>query len=199
MNLISDILFWISTGLLVPVIVILILLFFRSLLLVGSFFGQYLNIRRNGRALRLKIEGLTPETAGELEGILKGNDNSLSVRYLKEMLAHKDSPAHIRRLLADFEIAADKDLSSSKTLTKLGPMLGLMGTLIPMGPALVGLSTGDISSMAYNMQVAFATTVVGLFSSAIGFLTHQVKNRWYMQDLTNLEFVADMFGCDREH
>ena len=199
MNLISDILFWIATGLLVPVIVILILLFFRSLLLVGSFFGQYLNIRRNGRALRLKIEGLTPETAGELEGILKGNDNSLSVRYLKEMLAHKDSPAHIRRLLADFEIAADKDLSSSKTLTKLGPMLGLMGTLIPMGPALVGLSTGDISSMAYNMQVAFATTVVGLFSSAIGFLTHQVKNRWYMQDLTNLEFVADMFGCDREH
>ena len=199
MNLISDILFWISTGLLVPVIVILILLFLRSLLLVGSFFGQYLNIRRNGRALRLKIEGLTPETAGELEGILKGNDNSLSVRYLKEMLAHKDSPAHIRRLLADFEIAADKDLSSSKTLTKLGPMLGLMGTLIPMGPALVGLSTGDISSMAYNLQVAFATTVVGLFSSAIGFLTHQVKNRWYMQDLTNLEFVADMFGCDGEH
>ena len=199
MNLISDILFWISTGLLVPVIVILILLFLFSLLLVGSFFGQYLNIRRNGRALRLKIEGLTPETAGELEGILKGNDNSLSVRYLKEMLAHKDSPAHIRRLLADFEIAADKDLSSSKTLTKLGPMLGLMGTLIPMGPALVGLSTGDISSMAYNMQVAFATTVVGLFSSAIGFLTHQVKNRWYMQDLTNLEFVADMFGCDGEH
>ena len=47
MNLISDILFWISTGLLVPVIVILILLFLRSLLLVGSFFGQYLNIRRN--------------------------------------------------------------------------------------------------------------------------------------------------------
>ena len=30
-----------------------------------------------------------------------------------------------------------------------------------MGPALVGLSTGDIASMAYNMQVAFATTVVG--------------------------------------
>ena len=41
-------------------------------------------------------------------------------------------------------------------------MLGLMGTLIPMGPALVGLSTGDIASMAYNMQVAFATTVVAV-------------------------------------
>ena len=73
----------------------------------------------------------------------------------------------------------------------MGPMLGLMGTLIPMGPALVGLSTGDIASMAYNMQVAFATTVVGLFSSAIGFITQQVKQRWYL-DMTNLEFLSEL-------
>ena len=66
----------------------------------------------------------------------------------------------------------------------MGPMLGLMGTLIPMGPALVGLSTGDIAS--------FATTVVGLFSSAIGFITQQVKQRWYLQDMTNLEFLSEL-------
>ena len=71
------------------------------------------------------------------------------------MLEVRNSRPHVERLLADFEIAADKDLAISKTLTKMGPMLGLMGTLIPMGPALVGLSAGDISSMAYNMQVAF--------------------------------------------
>ena len=65
-------------------------------------------------------------------------------------------------------------------------------TLIPMGPALVGLSTGDIASMAYNMQVAFATTVVGLFSAAIGFVTKQTKNRWYTEDMSNLEFMADL-------
>ena len=70
MNFISDILFWISTGLLVPVVVLLILLFLRSLLLVGSFFGQYLNIRKSGRALRLKLEGLTPETVEELGTML---------------------------------------------------------------------------------------------------------------------------------
>ncbi len=198
MNFISDILFWISTGLLVPVIVLLILLFIRSLLLVGSFFGQYLNIRKNGRALRTRLEGLTPLTVASLEGTLPRGNRSISVRYLNDMLAHKDSPAHVRRILADFEIAADKDLSSSRTLTKLGPMLGLMGTLIPMGPALVGLSTGDISSMAYNMQVAFATTVVGLFSSAVGFMTQQVKNRWYMQDMTNLEFVAELLEVGKK-
>lgn len=76
----------------------------------------------------------------------------------------------------------------------MGPMLGLMGTLIPMGPALVGLSTGDISSMAYNMQVTFATTVVGLFAAAVGFITQQVKQRWYLQDMTNLEFLSNLFN-----
>ena len=112
--------------------------------------------------------------------------------YIHRMLEVRNSRPHVERLLADFEIAADKDLAISKTLTKMGPMLGLMGTLIPMGPALVGLSAGDISSMAYNMQVAFATTVVGLFASAIGFITQQVKQRWYLQDMTNLEFLAEI-------
>ena len=118
--------------------------------------------------------------------------NSLVIVYIRRVLGSKDRPAHVQRLLADFEITADKDLAISKTLTKMGPMLGLMGTLIPMGPALVGLSTGDIASMAYNMQVAFATTVVGLFSSAIGFITQQVKQRWYLQDMTNLEFLSEL-------
>ena len=59
-----------------------------------------------------------------------------------------------------------------------------MGTLIPMGPALAGLASGDIASMAYNMQIAFATTVVGLVAGAVGFLTQQVKQRWYLQDMT---------------
>ena len=72
----------------------------------------------------------------------------------------------------------------------MGPILGLMGTLIPMGPALVGLATGDIASMAYNMQVAFATTVVGLVVSAIGFITQQAKERWAMHNLMILDFIV---------
>ena len=76
-----------------------------------------------------------------------------------------------------------------KTLAKIGPILGLMGTLIPMGPALVGLASGDMASLAQNMQVAFATTVVGLLVGAIGFFCNQIKTRWYASDLSDLEYV----------
>ncbi len=198
MNYISNILYWISTGLLVPVILLLIILFVRSLLLIGSFFGQYLSTRKTAALLRCELDGLTAEGLPGLAGRLPSKNKSLVVSYISRILESADSPAHVQRLLAEFEIEADKDLSVSKTLLKLGPMLGLMGTLIPMGPALVGLSTGDIASMAYNMQVAFATTVVGLFSSAIGFITQQVKQRWYLQDMTNLEFLSDLLTESRK-
>lgn len=197
MNTISDIMFWISTGLLVPVVVLLIALFFRSLLLVGSFFGQYMSIRKTDRLIREQMETLTPDNLSALSGQLPAKSTSLVVVYMKRILDSQESSPQVQRLLANFEIAADKDLATSKTLTKLGPILGLMGTLIPMGPALVGLSTGDIASMAYNMQVAFATTVIGLFAGAIGFLTQQVKQRWYLQDMTNLDFLAELLNEKR--
>lgn len=197
MNIISDILYWISTGLLVPDIVLLIVLFGRALLLVGSFYGQYLSIRKTEALLRNELNALTPATVMELADKLPEKSSSLVISYIRQVLQAHESSAQIQRLLANFEIAADKDLAISKTLTKLGPILGLMGTLIPMGPALAGLASGDIASMAYNMQIAFATTVVGLVAGAVGFLTQQVKQRWYLQDMTNLEFLSELLNEKR--
>lgn len=193
MNFISDILYWISTGLLVPVIVLLIIFFGRALLLIGGFFGQYMAIRRTNALLGKELDELNRDNVTTLSERLPKKNPSLVVSYIKRLL-EADDAAMRQRLLANFEISADKDLATSKTLSKMEPMLGLMGTLIPMGPALVGLSTGDIASMAYNMQVAFATTVVGIFAAAIGFITGQVKQRWYLKDMTDLEFVAELLN-----
>ena len=197
MNIISDILYWISTGLLVPVIVLLIVLFGRALLLVGSFYGQYLSIRKTEALLRNELNALTPATVTELAAKLPEKSSSLVISYIRQVLEAHDSPAQVQRLLANFEIAADKDLAISKTLTKLGPILGLMVILIPLGSALAGPASGDSAPMAYTMQIAFATTVVGLVAGAVGFLTQQVKQRWYLQDMTNLEFLSELLNEKR--
>jgi biopolymer transport protein ExbB/TolQ len=194
MEIISDILYWISTGLLVPVIVILIILFIRALLLIGSFFGQYLTIRRSSAQVRKALTDVTAETLDEVIAKLPKKDNVIVIAYIKKMISSRNNRAEVKRLLAEFEIDADKDLGLSKMLVKLGPMLGLMGTLIPMGPALAGLASGDIESMARNMQVAFATTVTGLVAAAIGYVTQQVKQRWYLQDITNLEYLSEVIS-----
>ena len=107
MNIISDILYWISTGLLVPDIVLLIVLFGRALLLVGSFYGQYLSIRKTEALLRNELNALTPATVMELADKLPEKSSSLVISYIRQVLQAHESPAQIQRLLANFEIAAD--------------------------------------------------------------------------------------------
>ena len=189
---ISDIMYWISTGLLVPVIILLIYFFVRALILVGTFFGQYLAVKRTQRLVNSRLDSLTPDNLGDFIKSLPDNNDTLVIPYMIKIAEARGNKPLTDRLLADFEIAADKELSMPKTLGKLGPILGLMGTLIPMGPALAGLAQGDIASMAYNMQVAFATTVIGLVVSAVGFVVLQMRRRWLLQDLTNLEYISQL-------
>ena len=193
MNLISNILYWISTGLLVPVIVLLIFFFIRSLIMIGGFFGQYMQQRRVAAALDANVKNCLP-TVADVDKL----PQSITSAYLRKIVENRGNDARIELLLSEFESTMDKNISTSKILTKMGPILGLMGTLIPMGPALVGLASGDIASMAYNMQVAFATTVVGLVISAIGFLTQQAKERWAVSNLAVLEYVADVMKHQNE-
>lgn len=192
MNVISNILYWISTGLLVPVIVLLIIFFIRAIILIGAFFGQYLQVRKTTEVIYEKLNCLNEETLPDFENRLPKKSNSTLYVYARQIIDAGADRTRADLLLSEYEIEADKEVSTSKTLTKMGPILGLMGTLIPMGPALVGLASGDIASMAYNMQVAFATTVVGLVVSAIGFLTQQAKERWAVKNLTILEYLADV-------
>lgn len=191
MHYITDTLYWISTGLLVPVIVLLIWFFLRALLLLGSWFGHYLDVRRLQGRLDSLVANLTPDAEINIQQSELPKSRLAVVASLGTILEAKNM-AFVEKALADFELEAERDMALGKKLSKMGPMLGLMGTLIPMGPALVGLSTGDIASMAYNMQVAFATTVVGLFSAAVGFVVLQCKQRWYRRDLNTLEFIAQL-------
>ncbi|MGH8734882.1 MAG: adenosylhomocysteinase, partial [Burkholderiales bacterium] len=74
---------------------------------------------------------------------------------------------------------------------RAGPALGLMGTLIPLSPALAGLAAGDVQELSENLRVAFSVTVVGLLIAAIAFGISLVRDRLYSQDLSDLEFVAN--------
>ncbi len=190
MEIISKALFWVANSLLIPDIIILLVLFLRSLLLIGSFYNQFMIKRKNERELNKLIKNLTPSTIVQLKAAIPEKDNSLFIQYLRDLLDSPTSEAYSDFLISNFENEADKDTSLSKLLAKMGPILGLIGTLIAMSPALVGLSTGDISGMAYNMQVVFATTVVGLVISAVGIITLQFKNRWYAKDINNLDYVS---------
>ena len=191
MKYVSNVLFWISNGLLVPVIVGLLYFFVNSILLLGIFFNQYLTHSKQTKLLKKTLDSLRADNMEKLTVEAGKLPQSNFTGFLRNII-EAPSKAYSNRLLADYEVRADAELGKYKLLTKFGPILGLMGTLIPMGPALAGLATGDVASMAYNMQIAFATTVVGLFVGAIGYVLLQIKQRWFVADLADLEFIADL-------
>ena len=192
MDTISEILFWVANSLLIPDIITLLLLFVRSLLLVGSFYNHFITKQKNDKLLNNLIQDLSAEKVENLKSILPQKDNSLYIKYLRKLLSREPSEADSEYLISNFETEADKDLSVSKILAKIGPVLGLIGTLIAMSPALVNLSSGDVSGMAYNMQIVFATTVIGLVVSMAGLITLQFKQRWYSQESNHLFFISQI-------
>lgn len=82
---------------------------------------------------------------------------------------------------------ARRRIDRSELLTRLGPMTGLLGTLIPLGPGLAALGRGDVTQLARAVTVAFDTTVVGLAIGATGFFANRLRRRWYDAALDRLE------------
>ena len=190
MEIISKALFGIANSLLIPDIVLLIVFFLRALILVGGTYNKFMVRRKDAKVFDETIKSLTPEGVDHLRQLLPEKHRSPFTAYLADILANNDSEDYSDYILTRYETEVQKDVNLSRLLTKLGPVLGLVGTLISMSPALVGLSTGDISGMAYNMQVVFASTVVGLVISAVGLFTCQLKQRWYANDVNNLDRVC---------
>ena len=96
----------------------------------------------------------------------------------------------VAKALADFDFASLRRLERTRVLVRAGPALGLMGTLIPLAPALAGLAEGDVAQLSRNLRVAFSVTVLGLIVGAVAFAISLVRDRLYGQDLSDLEFVV---------
>lgn len=189
MNTISDILFIISNGLLIPVVLMLLVFLGKAIFIAVGFYNEYTKHRHLSKQLQNIVENYNIRLLREMQIQWGDTDLSPVVKCARNMVNHCDDPVYCEHSLADFQVDVQKELSVNRALIKFGPVLGLMGTLIPMGPALVGLATGDITSMAYNMQVAFATTVVGMLIAGIGMATLQTRQRFYARSLNALDFI----------
>ncbi len=175
-------------------------MFAWSLALLGSLINEYTSRRRileeledaSIRAAELTKVGRAEEAAL----ILKSYKSPVQVaRALEELARSLERGLFIikfEKILQDAELGMAKALEPMKIGAKAGPILGLMGTLIPMGPALIGLSQGDIRALADNLVIAFATTVIGLAVGGICYGALVIKSRWYRQDLSDLDYAVEI-------
>lgn len=190
MKIVSEILFIVSNGLMIPVILLLLYFLVKAIWILLGLYGQIKVQREISSTLKALVRDYSDECIKDTQIKLQATGESIVSEYLKRIIEHKHDSRYCEHELADFQVEVQNNLAKYRMLVKFGPMLGLMGTLIPMGPALVGLGLGDISSMAYNMQVAFATTVIGMLVSGIGLCALQLNQRYYAGYLNDLEFLT---------
>ena len=101
------------------------------------------------------------------------------------------------KLLQEYEFYTIRRLERTRILVRVGPMLGLMGTLIPLAPALVGLASGDVAALSENLVTAFSVTVIGLLIGGLAFLVSIVRDRLYSQDISDMEYLLELLeGSD---
>lgn len=101
----------------------------------------------------------------------------------------------LEKLLQSCNAAITKSVERTRAMVRIGPMLGLMGTLIPMGPALLALTQGDINTLASSLIYAFGTTVLGLLIGGIAYVITTVRQHWYDKDMNDIRYICEiLFG-----
>lgn len=97
----------------------------------------------------------------------------------------------LEKVVQTAEKQANSKLNKTRFSIRSGPTLGLMGTLIPMAEALLGLSKGDLPALASNSSTAFSTTVLGLAVGLIAYTLTVVNEKWIRADLQAINFKAE--------
>jgi len=193
-------LYMISTSLLYPVILLLLGLIGWSMMLLGSFISEYSTRNRDIKKIKkgcivAKKYINIGEFSKAVETLKNCGSNYFIANFINELTESIKETTFLiesEKLLHDYEIKIAKELEKTRLVARIGPMLGLMGTLIPMGPALIGLASGNIQQLANNLVIAFSTTVLGLMVGGIGYGISLIKKRWYIQDLSDMEYIVDM-------
>jgi biopolymer transport protein ExbB/TolQ len=195
---IDDAIFHVADALEVPVLVLTLLALVTVVFELGGFIVEVRN--RSQRALDLDAIAMAAQEAvrsGErarADEILQQMSRSAPMtRALGTIARQAGLPGADHRLnkaLADFDFDAQRRLARTRILVRAGPALGLMGTLIPLSPALTGLAQGNVSRLSQNLRVAFSVTVLGLLVGAIAFAISLQRDRMYGKDLSDLEFAA---------
>ena len=198
----------ISQSLTIPVLVILLVIVIITIITLGGAISEYTSRKKVpvGVIRDLIYDINASQSVDELKSVISNADipksqkkvltnfkYSFSSSFIasSESLGDSSREALARKLFEFEEEKTIESLRKTDIITRLGPTIGLMGTLIPMGPGLAALGAGDINTLASSLTVAFNTTIVGIGSSALCYFIGKLRSSWYDRYLSDLDALID--------
>ncbi|HEY0981470.1 MULTISPECIES: MotA/TolQ/ExbB proton channel family protein [unclassified Schlesneria] len=175
---IQAVIYQFSNFLLWPCCVLLILGVIHTLFLFGGFVVEGLQRRGAAKALSDPLE--PPPVMKRRTGI---------AQYIRQRNSDPDCSAWLALDRTESALAATVD--KARFWIRVGPALGLAGTLIPLGPALMALAENNLKALSAGLILAFGTTVLGLFSGSLGWIISSAQERWYRLDLAEIRHALE--------
>lgn len=199
--------FKVAGALELPVVVLTVISLVVIVVEAGAFVLEVQQVvrRRFPSLSRAAVSARREVDAGRRDqaaSLLGGAAWTPSMRRLLDRWAHvagtPGAEPLMAKQMADFDFGCTRKLGRTRLLVRTGPALGLMGTLIPLSPALEGLARGDVTSLTDNLQLAFSVTVLGLLVGVAAFGLSLYRDRIYSQSLSDLEYVASVLTAERD-
>ena len=181
-----------------PVAIALLVLLAVSVMDLGALLYEVWRRRREPRtnlseaasrvssALRAMPDGAAAMEVEHLSPSLQRFWNRLR-RRLVEVGSREHLDIWLEESLQQEEIAMTSRLDRTRALIRIGPMLGLAGTIIPLGPALKSLLAGNMAAMVNHLVIGFGAVVCGLMLSGIAYLVTLVRERWTRVEPNDME------------
>ncbi|MDQ6778749.1 MAG: MotA/TolQ/ExbB proton channel family protein [Actinomycetota bacterium] len=196
---VDQVIFHVASALQVPVLLLALLALALVIFELGSYAIEVRGRRSrhfstlSQAALRARVALLANDrkaAAAAVDGVARSPEMAYTLDFITEHARTDGGEHQVNKALADFDFEAQRRLGRTRMLVRAGPALGLMGTLIPLSPALTGLAKGDTATLSNDLRIAFSVTVVGLLIGAVAFALSLSRDRMYGQDLSDIEYVA---------
>ena len=187
----------IASAMELPVVIGLILFIAFTLFSIGWWAVEYFRERRHIQvSLPALMDQLRAAEGGVAETIEKSGLLRRQKDALLELTKHPNFDAAMREslganLLEREQSHYDGILKCTDLVSKLAPMLSLMGTLLPLGPGIMALGQGDTYTLSVSLLTAFDTTIAGLIAAAFCLVISTVRRRWYSGYMADLETLMD--------
>lgn len=189
----------VSESLLTPVMILIVVGLIVVILCIGGLINERISRKTiSSEELESLVRDVSfSQSHSEIEKLIEeSNLFDFQKNVLVKIANNYDIGSEARKALASELISAEetkliKSTNKTDVLVRVGPILGLLGTLIPLGPGLAALGSGDIVTLAEALTVAFDTIVTGLVIGALAYLVSKFKKQWYESDLIVLETIAE--------
>ncbi|MEQ1910357.1 MAG: MotA/TolQ/ExbB proton channel family protein [Vicinamibacterales bacterium] len=140
------------------------------------------------------VLGASSDRRQQLPGVLRTLLADVERRQSERMLTN----GGLEHVVLAHEERIRGRLTMPRLLVKVGPSLGLLGTLIPMGASLASLASGNLEAMAGQMVVAFTTTIVGLAVGTLAYVVATVRQHWVVEIVREERYLAERVASEME-